>query len=29
VTVFGYAIYMQLAGTQNIVDAGLPVYPVR
>jgi hypothetical protein len=29
VTVFGYAIYMQLAGTQNIIDAGLPVYPVR
>jgi hypothetical protein len=29
VMVFGYAIYMQLAGTQNIIDAGLPVYPVR
>ncbi len=28
-TIFGYAAYMQLAGTQNIVDAGLPPYPVR
>jgi hypothetical protein len=27
--VFGYAAYMQLAGTQNVIDAGLPVYPVR
>lgn len=29
VTVFGYAAYMQLTGTQNIIDAGLPPYPVR
>ncbi|MDQ3723183.1 MAG: hypothetical protein M3376_09000, partial [Actinomycetota bacterium] len=25
----GYAAYMQLAGTQNIIDAGLPPYPLR
>lgn len=24
-----YAVYMQLAGTQNIIDAGLPPYPLR
>jgi hypothetical protein len=29
VMVFGYAAYMQLAGTQNLIDAGLPRYPVR
>ena len=29
VMVFGYAAYMQLAGTQNIIDSGLPPYPVR
>ena len=29
VMVFGYAAYMQFAGTQNIIDAGLPPYPVR
>ncbi len=27
--IFGYAAYMQLAGTQNIIDAGLPPYPLR
>jgi hypothetical protein len=25
----GYAAYMQLAGTQNIIDSGLPAYPLR
>ena len=25
----GYAVYMQLAGTQNIIDSGLPPYPLR
>jgi hypothetical protein len=25
----GYAVYMQVAGTQNIIDAGLPPYPLR
>jgi hypothetical protein len=29
VLVFGYAAYMQLAGTQNVIDAGLPAYPLR
>ena len=27
--IIGYGAYMQLAGTQNIIDAGLPPYPVR
>jgi hypothetical protein len=27
--IVAYAVYMQLAGTQNIIDAGLPPYPVR
>lgn len=27
--IVGYAAYMQLAGTQNIIDAGLPPYPLR
>lgn len=25
----GYAVYMQLAGTDHIIDAGLPTYPLR
>ncbi len=25
----GYAAYMQVTGTQNIIDAGLPPYPLR
>ena len=25
----GYAIYMQVTGTQNLIDAGPPPYPVR
>jgi hypothetical protein len=29
VMVFGYAAYMQLEGTQNLIDAGPPRYPVR
>ena len=29
VMIVGYAAYMQFAGTQNIIDAGLPRYPVR
>jgi hypothetical protein len=27
--IVGYAAYMQLAGTQNIIDAGPPPYPLR
>jgi hypothetical protein len=27
--IVGYAAYMQVAGTQNIIDAGLPPYPLR
>lgn len=27
--IVGYAVYMQLVGTQNIIDAGLPPYPLR
>ena len=27
--IVGYAAYMQLAGTQNIIDTGLPPYPLR
>ena len=27
--IVAYAVYMQLAGTQNIIDAGLPPYPLR
>jgi len=27
--IFGYAAYMQITGTQNIIDAGLPPYPLR
>jgi len=27
--IVGYAAYMQLEGTQNIIDAGLPPYPLR
>jgi len=29
VMVLGYAAYMQVTGTQNIIDAGHPPYPVR
>lgn len=29
VMILGYAIYMQLVGTQNIIDAGPPPYPLR
>ena len=27
--IVAYAVYMQLVGTQNIIDAGLPPYPLR
>jgi uncharacterized membrane protein len=27
--IVGYAAYMQIAGTQNLIDAGSPAYPVR
>ena len=27
--IVGYAVYMQLVGTENIIDAGLPPYPLR
>jgi hypothetical protein len=29
VTVFGYAAYMQVSGTENIIDTSPPAYPVR
>jgi len=28
-TIAGYAVYMQVTGTQNIIDSGLPPYPLR
>ncbi len=27
--IVGYAVYMQVSGTQNLIDAGPPPYPVR
>jgi hypothetical protein len=29
VMIVGYAAYMQIDGTQNLIDAGPPPYPVR